>query len=92
MSKILIRTPKQGLEEWLECDVHSCNSTHIHNKCTIRVKGIHPKNNVVTPIEIDNIASLLSGEVVTSLHGYFKIKLMPFEDGLQELLESLKWG
>ncbi len=76
MNFISIQTPNEHKNnEWKVCQIIKLEVNQFKNTGVINVKGIAKSNSVTTLISITDFNSLIKGEVVTSLMGYFKIKL-----------------
>lgn len=77
MANILIQSPTEKKDNsWLNCTIKSVSFNNVTNSGTIRVTGIVKTNLVETPIHLKDIEKLLRGEVVESLHKYFKVQVL----------------
>ncbi len=85
MKLIQIQTPNEKNEVWLQCQIIKLEVNQFKNSGSIHVKGIAKTQNVNTIIVINDFKSLIDGEIVTSLHGYFKLLLRI------ENTETIEW-
>lgn len=75
MNFISIQTPNETPDKWKTCQIIKLEVKQFKNAGSIYVKGIANSNCVTTLISINDFNSLINGKIVTSLHGYFKLKL-----------------
>jgi len=75
MNFISIQTPNEAKDNWKVCSIIKVEVNQYKNSGSISVKGIARSNSVTTAIKISDFNSLFKGEVINSLHGYFRIKL-----------------
>lgn len=76
MNFISIQTPNEHKNnEWKVCHIIKLEVNQFKNNGSIHVKGIAKSNSVTTSISIPDFNSLFKGDVIDSLHGYFKLKL-----------------
>lgn len=84
MNFISIQTPNEHKKnEWKVCQIIKLEVNQFKNKGVINVKGVARSNSVTTLITVPDFNTLLKGEIIDSLHGYFKLKL--------EHQETKKW-
>lgn len=75
MNFISIQTPNEPKDIWKVCQIIKLEVNQFKNNGSIHVKGIARSNSVTTLITVNDFSGLLKGEVINSLHGYFKLKL-----------------
>lgn len=75
MNSIYITTPSDPKGSWRTCQIVSAEISHVKNSATLKVKGVSRYENVNTIIFINDLKKFTTGEEVSSLHGYFKLKM-----------------
>lgn len=75
MNFISIQTPNEPKDIWKVCQIIKLEVNQFKNTGSIHVKGIAKSNSVTTLITVNDFNTLLKGESINSLHGYFKLKL-----------------
>lgn len=76
MNFISIQTPNEHKNnEWKVCQIIKLEVNQFKNTGVINVKGVATSNNVTTLITVNDFSTLLKGETIKSLGGYFKLKL-----------------
>lgn len=75
MNTISIQTPSDAGENFRECQIIKAEINHKTNKAEIKVKGVSRHENVTTTITISDLGGFIDGKTVSSLHGYFKLKM-----------------
>lgn len=91
MANILIQTPNEAKNnDWLVCPIQSVSFSRNIKIGTITVKGVVKSQFVNTPIVIHDIEALLRQEIVKSLKGYYKLKIINEADLIT--LKTLYYG
>jgi hypothetical protein len=75
MNSIYITTPSDPKGSWRTCQIVSAEISHVQNSATLKVKGVSRHENVNTTIIINDLRAFVYDEEVSSLHGYFKLKM-----------------
>lgn len=77
MNNILIQSPTEKKSNtWLNCTIKSVSFNNVTNSGVIRVTGVVKSDLVETPIHLKDVEKLLQGEIVESLHKYFKVQVL----------------